>query len=394
MLSYLDTVKTLVNESTYQRGLKYYLEGKVVSFADLNLDFWREYKVVGSEEYIVKIPILHLTLNSKKFSLAPKVIEEMASCTCPYFCDYNKICKHIVAVLASLEQEFGLSFKQTKNQTEKIIQNKNLKANIFEAIFEAEKDKQIKHFQYNWEDYLTGSKSNYNQYFAFFEEFVRATVKAPDEYRDFLQDLQTEILKDLKDYDKEKKIIQIIPASLLVGKKLWWTFWKKILQQKNFSSQSWLNLNENLWKIYISKAVSEISIEVLQFLKNLNSEQKSYLFEKLKDDFADKQEIWLRFALDVEYLDWLSENIDLLDPKILIQLALKDSENREEIEVKMLDKIKVWSDFLQAGDYEEIVEIFSDWQTKLGRSLYFEEALKYFEQNHKKKRKLIKDLKK
>ena len=279
MFSYLDTIKKLVNESTYQRGLKYYLEGKVVNFENLILDFWRKYKVVGSGEYLVKIPILHLALNSKKFAQSSQALEQIINCTCPYFCDYNKTCKHIVATCASLENEFGLNLKKTKNQIEHKIETKNLKSNIFEAIFEAEKDKQIKQFQYNWEDYLTSSKGNYNQYFPFLEEFVRATTKAPEEYEDFLEDWKLEIIKELRDYEKEKKIIQIIPVSILVGKELWWNFWQKLLLEKNFSSQSWLKLNESLWKIYISKAVVEVSQQILKFLKNLNQEQKKYLFD-------------------------------------------------------------------------------------------------------------------
>jgi hypothetical protein len=395
MFSYLEVVKNLVNESTYQRGLKYYLEGKTSKKMDLELDFWREYQVIGNSEYLIKIPILHLALDSSKFAKASIALEQIVTCNCGYFCDYNKICKHIVAVCASLEDEFGLNLKKIKTQIKTQRETKYQRNNIFKDIFEAEKDKQIRHFQYNWQDYLTSSRNNPSKHFSFLEEFVRNVSKSPEEYQEFLESWQKDLFEDLRDYEKEKKIVQIIPLSILVGKKTWWDFWRKLLIEESFGEESWINLNQSFWKIYFSQTNSDISQSILNFLKNLKKSQKEVLFKNLKLEFESKQEVWLNFALEVGYFNWLDANMDFLDPLILIDLALKNSENREEIETRILDKIKVWSDFLPSdGNYTEILEVFDKWQLKLGQSLYFEEAKKYFEQNHKKKRKLIKGLNK
>ena len=47
MISYLEAIKPLVNPEIYNRGLKLYLEGRVLGYSELLLDYWRRYQVQG-----------------------------------------------------------------------------------------------------------------------------------------------------------------------------------------------------------------------------------------------------------------------------------------------------------------------------------------------------------
>ena len=136
MFSYLDAAQKLVSREIYGRGIKYYLEGKVLKFDELVLDFWRLYQVSENHENaIIKLPLLHLALNQSKYEQADKALTEVCSCTCSYYQEYGP-CKHIVAVCASIEQEFGLNKKP-------VVQNQNTEKKVdslLQNIFEAETD--------------------------------------------------------------------------------------------------------------------------------------------------------------------------------------------------------------------------------------------------------------
>ncbi|MFM6249908.1 MAG: hypothetical protein ACKPEQ_12295, partial [Dolichospermum sp.] len=75
MLSYLKSVQKLIHPSIYQRGIKLYLDGSIVGFEELTLDYWRIYKVIGTDEYLIKIPLLHLALDRQKFDQSSQALE-------------------------------------------------------------------------------------------------------------------------------------------------------------------------------------------------------------------------------------------------------------------------------------------------------------------------------
>ncbi|NJK71630.1 MAG: hypothetical protein HC932_05330 [Thermales bacterium] len=71
MLSYLNTIQSKVDPAIFSRGVKLYLDGMVGNPVSLLIDNWRLYNVTGSAgSYEVKIPILHLTLSTKKYAMA------------------------------------------------------------------------------------------------------------------------------------------------------------------------------------------------------------------------------------------------------------------------------------------------------------------------------------
>ena len=117
MVSYLDSVRKLVDKSIYGRGLKTFLEGGVISFTDLTIDSWRKYQVKDTNTEVVVIPLLHLVLSIQKWEQAENALKESAFCSCLYFKEFGT-CKHIVAVCASIEQEFiqqnNINYKSKK----------------------------------------------------------------------------------------------------------------------------------------------------------------------------------------------------------------------------------------------------------------------------------------
>ena len=134
MLSYLETVQKIAQTDVYNRGLKYYLDGKVLSHQDLVLDLWRKYKVSSNRIYEVQIPLLHLALSPKKFDKADLALLESVSCECGYFQEFG-ICKHIVAVCGSLENEFNINLKKNKRR-----QTESLASNVFDSILEVKRN--------------------------------------------------------------------------------------------------------------------------------------------------------------------------------------------------------------------------------------------------------------
>jgi hypothetical protein len=80
MISYLEAIKPLVNPEIYNRGLKLYLEGRVLGYSELLLDYWRRYQVQGKHQvYTVDIPLIHLALDKSKHSQAGEALQQVVS---------------------------------------------------------------------------------------------------------------------------------------------------------------------------------------------------------------------------------------------------------------------------------------------------------------------------
>jgi hypothetical protein len=379
--SYLDSVKPLVSSSVYNRGLKYFLDGEVVGHEDLTLDYWREYRVLGTNEYFIKTPLIHLALAKNKFKDASKVVQDNVSCTCGYFSQYG-VCKHIVAVFAHLDQEFNLKTKATK-QT---IQKKQEKE-LLDSIFSSEIKRQIRNFEAGFDNYLVTSR---NFQYHWLEEFVVAVNNDCANYVEFLEDFSGQIQRLIGKWENELKILNLIPKSLIYGNKIWWDFWSKffpMLEERNR-----LNLYLEIWQLRILNLTGGFTDQIDDLFQHLTDSQKRYILTKLQEKFQTNKDVWLDFAFVSRFWTWFEENLNDLDPIVLIRLAQVWSEKSEEIEIQILNQVKIWSDFLQAGDYDEIIRTFQTWQLELGRSDYFEQAIEYYKQNHPKKRGFLKKL--
>lgn len=382
MFSYLQAVSETVDKSIYSRGVKYYLEGRVGKHRELTLDFWREYKVLGTDEYLIEIPLLHLALDPSKFENADQALLESARCNCHYFKEYG-VCKHIVAVCASLEKEFNPSIKSNKiglgGDTESILEN----------IFEVEVDKKTRRWSSLLENYI---KSSGSQSPTWFDEVVTEVTKKPDDYKIFLEKLNKQINEGIKSYEIEIKIIGLIKQSLYFGGVFWWIFWQPFFHKLERYNK--VKLWESLWKMYVVGMFRSFKVEFLESLKSLSVEIKEEIITILQRDFTHQTQFWVNFAIESKFESWLETRIPDLDPKNLLRVYKILPEHGDEIERYVLKQIKVWSDFLQPGEYGEITDVFKTWERVIGRSEVFEQAVKYIKENHPKKKKLIQEIEK
>ncbi len=381
MFSYLEAVQKTTAREVYGRGVKYYLEGKVLRHQALTLDFWREYVVLGDEEYKIKFPLIHLALSPEKHDLANKVILENVTCECYYFRDYG-VCKHIVAVTASLEQEF--------NPVTKVAVKTKDKANVdslLDSIFEAETEKKSRKFLDQFDQYINSS----NNYYPFwFDELVREVAKNPVEYKSFLEKLDLKISEALKMFETEVRVVTLIKESLYVGRKFWWEFWSKYFSLLEDYNQS--KLYVSLWKMHLTGVFSDFKGEFLEFLRSEDAYKKTEMFELLKKEFPNQTKIWITFAIDSQFTSWLEANLQSLDSENLLKVYDFLPQEQYQIERILLNQVKVWSDFLQPGNYKDIVKTFKLWEEKIGRSEVYEMAITYIKESHGKKKKLLKDL--
>jgi hypothetical protein len=381
MLSYLKTVQKLVHPSIYQRGIKLYLDGSLVGFEEMLLDYWREYKVVGTDEYIVKIPLLHLALSREKFDQADQALEESVTCTCPYFLEHG-VCKHIAGVCASLDKEFDIGLQQTKT---KIARQQT--DQILDQIFEAEKTRNLREFQEFLDFYLQSSRATD---YRWFEEFVVAVNENPKDYEPFLVNLHSIISRNLADYDQEKKVIPLIQKSLLFGNILWWNFWQKHFLEIHQSRQ--VEIWVEIWEMRFVGLLKDFQSTVDDFMKNLSTKEKQEALAILQKNFEHKKEVWLEFAFASKFWNWFEQNLLNLDPEILILVAQNWPEKQEEIENLIAQKMRVWIDFLQPQNNDELAEVFKKWLEKLGGGEEYQLTVGYLKQVHKKKFGLIKKI--
>lgn len=381
MISYLDTVKKLVDPGIYARGVRYFLEGAVVGFDEMALDYWRRYRVVGNNEYFIKFPLLHLALNQKKFNQAPQAITETVECSCEFYLEHG-ICKHIVAVCASLDQEFSLNLANTKTRIAK-----KESSELLETIFEADKNKQIRQFETDFEQYLESSKSTN---FRWLEDFVLVVIDNPDEYEEFLKHLKVLVGKYLMDFDKERKILKLIPKTLIYGKKIWWDFWYDNFSEIN--EKKLYDLWTEIWELKMLNMAGEFDRDIISLIEQMNDQSKSVILEKLQEKFTFNKKIWLEFIYQSKYWPWFQENLTSLDPQYLLRIAQVWPDKQDQIEHIIFEQAKIWADFLQPGQYDEIIHLFREWEDKIGRTEIFERALDYYRDLHGKKKTLLKEL--
>ncbi len=374
MLSYQNLVKSLVDEAIYKRGLKIYLEGFVSTPRNMILDNWRLYSVRDVHDvYFVKTPVLHLALASDKFDLAGSSVEESVSCSCSYFLEYG-ICKHIVAVFADLDNEFSKSYSQNEASTE----------NLMEAIFASDTVKKHRKWLETIDQLLSRDTTNYY----YLDEISRTLKNQEDIHQPFFKELAKIIEGVIGDYSREKRLVRIISESILVNRDSWLDFWREYFTAIDVDNQ--IRLYISLWKIYW--VTSKNKEEFLEVFISPDQCIKENVFNELHGEFIEDKMVWIEYAFASRYYDWLIDNMDRLDPKLLIRIAEIFPEKREEIEIKIMNQIKQWSDFLPSGDYEMVVDVFKTWSQKLGKSDYYMDSINYFRANHRLKKKLLSQL--
>jgi hypothetical protein len=405
MFSYTQIAKDLVEIDIYNLGTRLYLDGSVGTVEKLLIDNWRIYNVKDSlKVYRVTMPVLHLVLSRNKFNDAVEAILQSTNCTCSYFHEFGS-CKHIVAVCQSMQKEF--LEVEGKGQ---LAKKKDFEAvgNVLGNIFDVEQKSKFRKLHELFETYFAKSevKSIY-----WFEQFVHEVKKTKGkvtmnngsifssidfgdpniDYTPFLKELKGIFETKLRDYDQEKKVYYLMTVSLQAGGRFWWEFWQDLIPQ--FSQRQQLRLWSEVYRWKMSRITLDYNDLITAKLVSMDDAEKKLILEKLQQDYENNLRLWLDFVLTSRYEQFLVDNLDKFDPELLIDIAYILPEKLEQIEVRIMNQVKVWSDFMKSGEYQETVHLLSKW-VKLGRSDYFWETIKYIQTQHKKKPKLMGILKK
>jgi hypothetical protein len=379
MLSYLEVVEQLVDSAIYQRGIKYYLQGNVIQWEPMFLDFWREYSVVGREHEKVFMPVLHLAMSASNFRFAHKALEKASQCSCDYFDTYG-ICKHIVAVCAALEQEFTLK---------EILVEENSPTEILDSLFEADVIKNKRQWRHTFESVLVkGPYTNFTLQKQF-EDFIFAVVQSPEQYQDIFDNSKSLLDRLMGNYTAEKLVVEAIAFSLLIDSQsdVWWNYWYQYMLVLDEANK--VRLAIHLWKLYRLDLNKQYRNELINFLKQLPDNLKKQIVETISTQGDEK---WREFPLVSHYDEWIIEHLAEFDIDFLFQTAVEFPDLQEEIEEHLLVQFKQWSDFLQPGHTQQFALAFKNWKELFGRSKYFEEAAQYTRALHKRKKILMSEL--
>ena len=386
MISYLQVAEKLVDKSIYGRGVKTFLEGGVVSFVNLTLDSWRKYQVKDLDTETVLIPLLHLALSMNKWNDGDKVLKESAICSCHYFHEFGP-CKHIVAVCASLEQEFI--------RPNKLGSKKQEIESSLSALFEIGNNQEQREWLNKIYQYFERSKSSL---FPWISQIVRQTSlefennisqgKNIDfqvsKYSEFWFGLKDLCVKATQDFDQEKKLIQLIADSLITGSYTWWSFWLDIFPVLHPTNQVKI-LTEIWFQSYTLQ--HKFQTELNDYIQNNNSGLNNKVMQKL-EEYPNPSKLKVDLALQTKNKDWLEENIQILDPNSLINMAVNFPDLLEIIEINLSNILRVWTDFLTPQGTIEIQNIMQTWRNKLGDTMEYQNMKSYLKQSFPKRKKL------
>ncbi len=382
MKSYTNHVKALVNSSVYNRGLKLYLDGGVVGTTKSILPNWSLFTMLGNyeNEYLVRMPLAHLLVSPAKFeSEGGDILYQMATCECEYFMTTG-ICKHVVAVCALLDAQLGF------DSSPKHISSSQDES-VMEHIFEAEKVRNHR----LWLDLLNQYTYKDIHHFYELDKMAKEVGDNPEFHKEFLTQVAQIAEQIIGDYKKEKKIVQVILETILVGKKTWWDFWVPFVSRMDEDVKPKLFIG--FWKIHLVGADREFKDELLHFIKDLPTDQKTTILNNIQKEFRGADgAIWVDYALEIGLVEWLEDHIRELDPMRIIELCLLQPEKREDYEHEIARHVKTWADFLKAGEYRQIHEVFETWRQKLGTSTVYDETVLYLKQTHPKKKTLWRGL--
>ena len=388
MLSYLEAIKPLVNPEIYQRGLKLYLEGKVLGYSELLLDYWRRYQVQGKNRvYTVDIPLIHLALDKSKHAQAGEALRQVVRSDSPYFLEYG-LCANVVAVCAALDQEFKLNTTTDKPVSQLV------KLNLWDNILAVETTKKQREWLQAFEFCLVARGPKQRRYYQILQQYF-PDLFLPNPANSFVDQISEMIQSVIGDYAKEKSLREIFvdPYFLATGGLVWWRLFCPYLDKLDPDNR--LQLHLDLWQNQLAGNTSSFELELQTYFVQLPEPQKDLVLQQLQVQFGDQQpQVWLEFAFWCQHTSWLWQQVDNLDSRYLIRLAQLVPDHRELIEQKMVKQLKVWSDFLPTGDYQELVSVLVDWKAKLGYSDYLAEVIKYIQENHPKKAKLIREIEK
>ena len=379
MLAYLTATKPHVDPGVYNQGLRLYLDGAVKRPVSLLLDNWREYEVIEKPfPATVTLPLLHLTLSPQKFNQAYRALSQVVKCDCDWFLREG-MCRHVVAVLAQLDQEFSASSIPKKTAS--------LPSDLLDTIFSAQKVKTHRKWLETIDQLLSRDTGNY-----FYLDQISKTIKdEPEEHKDFLAALEKVLVPKIGYYREEKRVLRIGLESILIGKEVFYKFFAPLVEQMDEAhrQQFWTAL----WRYYWMGACEGYKERLIGDLRQLPKAQKQTILEKLQKEYSEQAEVWREFCFQAQHYAPLVAQKETLDELTLIRLTELVPDMRESTDLLLASHLRTWSDFLAAGQYREFLELIQTWAEKLGTSEVFIETINYILANHKNKRSLVAKLK-
>jgi hypothetical protein len=389
MFAYLDLCAKLTDTAIVKRGQKLFLDGRVSLDKELTLDYWRQYKVVEQNvTYIINFPLIHLLLSKNKWKQAWECINELVTCQCEYWQEYGT-CRHICGVCAHIDSELS-NFNSGKSATGSNSSHKTVNpfSSLLEQVESANTEREVRQWLENWDILLTGKEWHAGS--RWLSAMTHSISQNEEAYTTLWPELRAKLENQLKDFDKEKALCKILPKVLLYDGHLWWKQLEPIIWQISWHNQKQLWITLFLWreevqinriyKIVFGKlAVKLTPLKKLELLELLT--EKGNTFETL-----------IRFGIDVEYIQWLHNNLNRFDPQTLFEVFELIPDEIEKIDKLLLEQVKTWS--LMAGNEgkEEVINIMQEWKRLLGWTDCLWLAVQYLRENHPKSRKLQKAL--
>lgn len=386
MLSYLEAAKSIANDSVFARGVRLYLEGHILGHGDLHLPSWRVYKVNGTYDYDIKIPLIHQILPQDSWHIATDALADTVTCDCPYFIDGNGICKHIVAVCASLDQEFRTPLSDAVN-----IHNPNTHIptahGLLDALFEVEYNKVVSGWL-NDIDTFFERRAKLVPYSL--RNMIKTTVQHWDEYATFVAQFQDICLQQLKTWEGEKQLLLLFEEMLYSIDDVWFEIIANIAgqfdtkNQTTFTSKTWLHAHY----IHTGGDSTVMQTWVLKRSENI----RLAALEQMSTRVGEFSNAILEYALKAELYDWVRTHYEQWTPHQLLRIVSFMPDEINVVELRLFNHIRVWSDFLIAGKYGDLIAVMNAWFDACGQSDMYMQALKYIVENHPKKKRLIQEI--
>ena len=382
---YLDAIRELVHESTYNRGLKYYLDGKIDGWDEALLPDWRVYKVSGGDVYRVKAPLVHKLVDKIDSETTLSVLEGYMSCNCQYYEDKHGYCKHMVSVCASLDDEFYRKNNAFNDST----QLEGYLDNFMETEKTKQGDKWLEKVRY----YLELHEDDENEAYVYNKIYNSITggFARPDENSEYIDSLQGLLVTSCKKYYREKRVVKLLSDTRFwfYATDTWWKFCYPILD--HIEGDNLVDCLANFWLIIdrYPEYYGAVKVDMLDVIKTQEESVKTGIFNNI---LVEYRQTALDFALEFELSDVIIEHQDTMDIKTLIKSAKYTPDNVDAIEQRLLNELRSWSDFLTSDGYDALVDVVTLWRSDIGETSVLSELVEYIKSNHARKKKLIKAL--
>jgi hypothetical protein len=380
VFSYLSTAKELVSEDIYQLGLKEYLLGNVLEYVSMDLRDWRRYEVRGREVYTVIFPLLHLLTTKLQWKRGADNLKQLTRCTCEYY-DNIGVCKHIVAVCASIDREI----KPLGDSVDQTLATPTLNRILDFESQSATRD-WLHEFEYFFE--LDQQDDPQNLSLRRLYESLRAAFSHPDN-EVFLEELSRYVQEHLREPRFQKRLLQLalFNRAWLVGGVGFWQVMLPAIEHSSAENKTafWVDLWKE-WEFFATGLV-EVAPVVQASAQNLDHEEKLEILTRLRED---KQQLptLLSFAQFSGEYTFVLEHLSQMDIGRLIALL------PELGEYHLGEQTRTFSDFLTAKDESRLVSYLRDWKHALPDSAEYIRVVELIKTQHKRRKKLIQEIRK